>query len=53
MNMGKTNTTQSMPINELRGHVKTYIDLNNSNVTVSSRAQHGYIAASLHDAYIT
>jgi len=53
MNMGKSNTTQSMPINELRGHVKTYIDLSKSDVTVSSKAQHGFIAATLHDAYIT
>ncbi len=53
MNMGKTNTTQAMSVNELRGHVKTYIDLSNSEVSLSSKAQHGYIAASLHDAYVT
>ncbi len=52
MNMNKANTTMAMPLNELRGHVKTFIDLSRSHVTVSAKAQHGYIAASLHDAYI-
>jgi len=53
MNMSKNNTTLAIPLNELRGHVKTYIDLSRSNVTVSTKAYHGFIAASLHDAYIT
>ncbi len=53
VNMSKNNSTQSMPINELRGHVRTVRELQNSNVTVSHKAHHGTIAASLHDAYIT
>jgi hypothetical protein len=53
MNMGKSNTTMSIPLNELHGHVKTYKDLTGSNITVSHKAGHGYIAASLHDAYLT
>jgi hypothetical protein len=52
MSMTKVNTTMTMPINELRGHVKTYQDLTESKVMVSDKAQHGMIAASLHDAYI-
>jgi len=52
MNMGKNNTTMAMPLNELRGHVKTFIDLSKNQVTVSNKAQHGIIAASLHDAYV-
>ena len=51
MNMNRSSTTKAMSVNELRGHVKTYIDLSSSNVTVSTKAQHGIIAASLHDAY--
>ncbi|HNX24135.1 MAG TPA: hypothetical protein PKG60_08795 [Spirochaetota bacterium] len=53
MNMGKNNTTMSIPLNELHGHVKTYKDLMNSNITISHKAGHGFIAASLHDAYLT
>ncbi len=53
MNMGKSNTTMSIPLNELHGHVKTYKDLTGSNITVSHKAGHGFIAASLHDAYLT
>jgi len=53
MNMNKSNTTMAIPVNELHGHVKTYKDLSLNNVTMSHKAQHGYIAASLHDAYLT
>ncbi|HOP64761.1 MAG TPA: hypothetical protein PK358_15205 [Spirochaetota bacterium] len=53
MNMNKSNTTMSIPINELHGHVKTYKDLSSGNITISHKAQHGYVAASLHDAYLT
>jgi len=53
MNMGKSNTTQAMSINELRGHVKTFIELSSNDVPLSTKSQHGFIAASLHDAYIT
>lgn len=53
MNMNKNNTTMSIPINELHGHVKTYRDLSTGNITISHKAQHGYVAASLHDAYLT
>jgi hypothetical protein len=53
INMGKNSTTLAIPINELRGHVKTYLDLSVLNVPISTKAQHGIIAASLHDAYIT
>lgn len=53
MNMGKANSTLAMPLNELKSHVKTYLDLSRSHILVSSKAQHGYIAASLHDAYVT
>ncbi len=53
MNMGKTNTTLAMPINELRGHAKTFYDLTENKLSVSAKAQHGMIAASLHDAYVT
>ncbi len=52
MNMNKGNTTMSMPVSELHGHVNTHKELSLNNVTVSHKAQHGYIAASLHDAYI-
>jgi len=53
MNMGKSNTTMSIPLNELHGHVKTFKDLQSSNISISHKAGHGYIAASLHDAYLT
>lgn len=53
MNMSKSNTTMSIPINELHGHIKTYKDLSSGNISVSHKAQHGYVAASLHDAYLT
>lgn len=52
MSMSKMNTTMTMPLNELRGHVKTYQDLTSNQIMVSDKAQHGMIAASLHDAYI-
>jgi len=52
MNMGKTNAATAMPLNELRGHLKTYTDLNADSLSVSAKAQHGMIAVSLHDAYI-
>ena len=52
MNMGKSNNTLAMPINELRGHTKTYEDLSKNNTAVSPKAQHGIIAASLHDSYV-
>jgi len=53
MNMNKSNTTMSIPLNELHGHVKTFKDLMSSGITISHKARHGYIAASLHDAYLT
>lgn len=53
INMQKNNTTMLIPLNELRGHVKTFLDLSELDLTVSTKAQHGIIAASLHDAYIT
>jgi hypothetical protein len=53
MIMGKNNTTMSIPLNELRGHVKTYRDLSELDFTISPKAQHGIIAVSLHDAYTT
>jgi hypothetical protein len=53
VNMGKNNTTLAIPLNELRGHVKTFLDLSDSEMTISTKAQHGIIAASLHDAYTT
>jgi hypothetical protein len=51
VNMGKNNTTMAIPLNELRGHVKTYQDLSEMELAISTKAQHGIIAASLHDAY--
>jgi hypothetical protein len=53
INMGKNNTTMSIPLNELRGHVKTFLDLSEMKLAISTKAQHGIIAASLHDAYTT
>ena len=53
INMGKNNTTLAVPLNELRGHVKTYMDLSEMGLAISTKAQHGIIAASLHDAYST
>ncbi len=53
VNMGKNNTTLAIPLNELRGHVKTYQDLSEMELAISTKAQHGIIAASLHDAYST
>ncbi len=53
MNMGKANTTMSMPINELKGHVKSFRDLTDNKVSISTKVQHGIISASLHDAYVT
>ncbi len=53
VSMGKNNTTLAIPINELRGHVKTYRDLHGQDITISTKAQHGLVAASLHDAYVT
>lgn len=52
MNMNRHNTTQAMSITELKGHMKTYSDLSSHKVSVSSKSQHGVIAASLHDAYV-
>ncbi len=51
INMSKSNTTLAMPISELAGHVTTMRELSQSDVVLSHKAQHGYIAASLHDAY--
>ncbi|OHD69421.1 MAG: hypothetical protein A2W19_05805 [Spirochaetes bacterium RBG_16_49_21] len=53
INMGKNSTTLAIPLNELRGHVKTYLDLSPLNIAISTKAQHGIIAASLHDVYAT
>ncbi len=53
VNMGKSNTTMAIPLNELRGHVKTHQDLSEMELAISTKAQHGIIAASLHDAYTT
>jgi hypothetical protein len=53
VNMGKNNTTLAIPLNELRGHVKSFIDLSEMELAISTKAQHGIIAASLHDAYST
>ncbi len=53
VNMGKNNTTMAIPLNELRGHVKTHQDLSEMELAISTKAQHGIIAASLHDAYST
>src|SRR5208337_2353050 len=53
VSMVKNNTTLAIPVNELRGHVKTYRDLHGQDITISTKAQHGLIAASLHDAYVT
>lgn len=53
VNMGKNNTTLAIPLNELRGHVKTFLDLTEMGLAISTKAQHGIIAASLHDAYST
>lgn len=52
MNMNKSNTTLSIPINELHSHVKTYKEMMNNSITISSKVQHGFITASLHDAYV-
>ncbi len=52
INMNKNNTTLTMPLNELKGHIKTYEELTLGDITVSTKAQHGYISASLHDAYL-
>jgi hypothetical protein len=52
INMGKTNTSLAMPVIELRGHVRIYKDLMKSSLSISTKAQHGIIAASLHDAYV-
>ena len=51
MNMGKNNTSMAIPLNELRGHVKTFNDAQEMSFPISTKAQHGIIAASLHDAY--
>ena len=51
VNMGKSNTTLAIPLNELRGHVKSFMDLREMDLAISTKAQHGIIAASLHDAY--
>ena len=50
MNMGIPNAAKSMPISTLRGQVKTYHSM--ATNSASSKVQHGFIAASLHDAYI-
>lgn len=52
MNMNKSNTTLSIPLNELHSHVKNFREMSSNDITVSSKIQHGYIAASLHDAYV-
>jgi hypothetical protein len=52
INMAKNNTTLTMPLNELRGHIKTFEELSQENISLSTKAQHGYISASLHDAYV-
>ncbi len=53
VNMAKNNTTLAIPLNELRGHVKSFMDLSEMGLAISTKAQHGIIAASLHDAYST
>jgi len=52
MNMNKSNTTLSIPVNELHSHVNNYREMTSNDITISSKVQHGYIAASLHDAYV-
>jgi hypothetical protein len=53
INMAKSNTTLAIPLNELRGHVKSFMDLSEMELAISTKAQHGIIAASLHDVYST
>ena len=52
LNMNKGNTTIAVSINELYGHVKTFVDLTNNNVSASNKARLGYIMGSLHDSYV-
>ncbi|MFC1670475.1 hypothetical protein ACFL20_08785 [Spirochaetota bacterium] len=53
MNMTKKNTTLPMHVNELRSHIKSYHDILDTDMSISPKVQHGCIAASLHDVYIT
>lgn len=50
INMGITNIAKSVPVSTLRGQVKTYHSMPSNRA--SSKVQHGYITASLHDAYV-
>lgn len=52
INMNKANLTTAIPISEVRNHVSQYSDLTNDRTLISSKIQHGMIAASLHDAFI-
>ncbi|MCL2154550.1 MAG: hypothetical protein FWH53_02675 [Leptospirales bacterium] len=52
MNMNKSNTTMPISINEIHGHVQTFSDLINNNISTSHKARHGYIMGSLHDALV-
>ncbi|MDR3237240.1 MAG: hypothetical protein LBT84_01920 [Spirochaetia bacterium] len=53
MNMGIPNVAKSMPLNTLRNQVRSFQNAQESGSSASSKVQHSYIAASLHDAYVT
>ncbi|MCL1911212.1 MAG: hypothetical protein FWG13_03295 [Leptospirales bacterium] len=53
INMGTSNVAKAMSVTTLRNHSKLYNEAAKTLSSVSSKVQHGYIAASLHDAYVT
>ncbi|MCL2025315.1 MAG: hypothetical protein FWG92_00725 [Leptospirales bacterium] len=53
INMGISNIGKSMPLTTLRSHVKMHDKAVETFSVVPPKVQHGYIAASLHDAYVT
>jgi len=53
INMGVLNAAKSMSLITLRNHAKLYESALETFSSVSPKIQHGYIAASLHDAYAT
>jgi len=53
INMGEPNIARPMPLTVLRSHVKLYESAVKTFSGISSKVQHGYAAASLHDAYVT
>ena len=53
INMNKPSSTLAIPVSELRSHVKSHAEMQDTRGLKSPKIQHGMISASLHDAMVT